>query len=64
MTLYQQLKKENDMKNYILIDGKYSATFRAKNIEDAKKKAINASDYPEEVIVREINCLTDFAKLV
>jgi len=52
------------MKNYILIDGKYSATFRAKNIEDANKKAKNASDYPEKVIVREINCLTDFAKLM
>ena len=58
------MSKLKEMKSYILINGDYTCTFRAKNRELAMINAVNSSDHSKEIIVREIKVLDDFAGII
>jgi len=48
------------MKKFIIINGKQVFVINKTNIQDAKHAAINLCDHSKEIIVREIEHITDF----
>jgi hypothetical protein len=51
------------MKTYITINGKKATITERKNMEAARQSAINICDHSKEIIVREVDEITDYTKV-
>lgn len=52
------------MKKFITINGKRATITERKTLDDARTSAINVCDHSKEIIVRELEEITDYTKAI